>query len=623
MRMGLPAIGSKLVNKYDLEFVVESHVHLATADTCQRWRDGGGCIDEDLYPSLIPLNMSDRFTEFIGTVDRCTPKTFLILDTVPHIRRGTNVPGGNYLDTAVHPDMNLVFLDAARVHESVFAHEIGHAWVQFVDQIEDMRTLKDMTVPQRFHQLANVQSFVSDLRVNEVLDQRGFDLSPIIEDRVAAIESLGRAIQAGYLPEHKREEVFIALMLASEILERGASDAKLIAKLDDSLAQVGKLNPKIGKMAEGFAGAVSRNGYGDKDSLKAANDECLVLAFEHTGDPLDLDNDLAEPPVEEVLLDKSPDWFSGAPMDFKCDVGRIMARNNVPYRSSWKLLQSENGRPCILFESLEGRMFGPFPISHPYLEEARRRIEFTNHHNRRNIEQTMNKANATSNSVPASPPVQKPFEPPMPPGHGNRLYMPGLARFLTQAMLQHQVDGEHPYQYALDNPSTYVDPSGSRPTMITPPVRKGGISPMGQNYGSCAVYICSEHTIDWAPWIPSHKYICVTGPFGGCSGGLYPKYGNPFDEGQILPPGTARTCPQGVPANNVTCDLLTTDCEAAVNTCACLKASMGHPGHYVFPIRTCYSYPAEIYNCACMAIKDPQKRIQCLTKPMELIYIVA
>lgn len=38
VRMGLPAVGAKLVNRYGLEFEVESHVHVPTANTVQRWR---------------------------------------------------------------------------------------------------------------------------------------------------------------------------------------------------------------------------------------------------------------------------------------------------------------------------------------------------------------------------------------------------------------------------------------------------------------------------------------------------------------------------------------------------------------------------------------------------------
>lgn len=81
----------------------------------------------------------------------------------------------------------------------------------------------------------------------------------------------------------------------------------------------------------------------------------------------------------------------------------------------------------------------------------------------------MNKANPVSNHFPRTPGERPPFRPPMPPGPGPRSYMPGLARFLTQAMLEKQLAGEHPYAYANNNPCTYIDPSGQWPVWTFPP----------------------------------------------------------------------------------------------------------------------------------------------------------
>ena len=74
---GLPAIGSKLVNPYGLEFVVDGHVHVPTANTIQNWREGKGNTPTDLYPSIIPQKLSPKLMDFIETVDRCTTKTLL------------------------------------------------------------------------------------------------------------------------------------------------------------------------------------------------------------------------------------------------------------------------------------------------------------------------------------------------------------------------------------------------------------------------------------------------------------------------------------------------------------------------------------------------------------------
>ena len=153
IRHGLPRIGSRLINQFGIEWVVDGHVYVPTPETLEACREGHVETPENLYPSIIPQNLSDRFIEFIGAVDRCTSKSFLILDTLPGIKGGTSIPHGNSIDTIANPVANLVFLDAAHVHETVFAHEIGHAWVQYVEDCEDHRVMQDANDPQRMHQL--------------------------------------------------------------------------------------------------------------------------------------------------------------------------------------------------------------------------------------------------------------------------------------------------------------------------------------------------------------------------------------------------------------------------------------------------------------------------------------
>ncbi len=173
VRAGLPTVGSKLVNRYGLEFVVESHVHVPTANSVQRWREGGQS-DADLFPSIIPQNLSEKLTSFIAAVDRCTTKTLLVLDTMPHARRDGGVPDGHWVDTIGNSGANLLFIDAAQIRETHFAHEIGHLWVQYVDQAEDERVMIDVSDAGRLHQLSFVQSFVTDLRVNQIIAEKGF-----------------------------------------------------------------------------------------------------------------------------------------------------------------------------------------------------------------------------------------------------------------------------------------------------------------------------------------------------------------------------------------------------------------------------------------------------------------
>ncbi|HRJ27551.1 MAG TPA: hypothetical protein PLO61_08595 [Fimbriimonadaceae bacterium] len=287
-RSGLPAVGSKLVNRYGLEFVVESHVHVPTTNSLESWRQGQKS-DADLYPSIIPQNLSEKLMSFIAAVDRCTPKTLLVLDTMPHLRRGTGTPDGHWVDTLGNSGSNLLFIDAAQIHETHFAHEIGHMWVQYVEHAEDERVMEDASDPARLHQLSFVQSFVTDLRVNEVIAEKGFDGSMIQADQAASVASLGRAIDAGYRPENRREGVFMALVLAAQIIEEHKSGANTLAKLNDTLAKVARLDGELADLATGFAGIVLQNGYRTRDQILASIDGCLILAFAYTGDEIDLE----------------------------------------------------------------------------------------------------------------------------------------------------------------------------------------------------------------------------------------------------------------------------------------------------------------------------------------------
>lgn len=468
-RFGLPTIGSKLVNKYSLEFVVDGHVHVRTVDTLQRWRDGAGEQPEDLYPSIIPQNFSERLTNFIATVDRCTSKTFLLLDTLPHLRGRTNTPQGHWIDTYSDPDANLVFLDAGLVHETTVAHEIGHAWVQYVDLAEDERVMENASDPQRLRQLSFVQSFVLDLRVNELLREKGFDGSPIEEDELASITSLGRSLDAGYRPESKREEVFMAQLLATQMLIRERSQTAL-ATLDDVLARLDQLDSSLSKLAQDFAGAIEKHGYSNREGIRSSIDECLLLAFDHTGDGIDLENDLVVPPLQEPVWDKYPDWLSGASVAFKSEVGRVMAREGIPSDSQWSVSEGPM-RSCLLsFRISSGETRGPWTLEHPYpFSSQQGEIQRINELNRREREKNMSSKNPFS----ATPFSAQP----------RRFYMAGLGRFLTCVREAEWLGGEHPYGYANNNPIRYVDPSGNNWTDCPKP------NPMEQAWNSLKTHM--------------------------------------------------------------------------------------------------------------------------------------
>ena len=197
------------------------------------------------------------------------------------------------------------------------------------------------------------------------------------------------------------------------------------------------------------------------------------------------------------------------------------------------------------------------------------------------------------------------------PGQPRRFYMAGTARFLTRVREAEWLGGEHPYAYAMNNPVTYTDPSGNKPQ------KSDG---MGNNFGECAVYICEEKTLPGIfGGIPSHKYICVTGPGGGCSGGLYPA-GAGVSPGKI--DNRNESCKSRTEPFRVDCEKIAVGCDIAANVCACVKNSFSNPGWYVFPVRTCYTYPRDMIRCACHAL-PLRTRLQNLDICFEMIYVVA
>lgn len=501
-KLGLPEVGQTFKSTHGLEFAVQGHAYLPTANTLRRWNQGDKGQPEDLYPIIEPTNMSKRFMDFLSAVDRCTTKILMVVDTVPHIRTW-EAPFHNSLDTAMIPDSMVLLLDAARAHETVFAHEIGHAWVQFVDRCEDERCLKDDSDPARLHQLTFIQSYVLDLKVNEVLRRKGFDMSPIDGDLAKSMNSLGRALSAGYRPENQREALFMSLQMAAQIVERERGNAPGLVRFDETLGKIRVLDPEIHKLGVGMAEAVFDFGLDSKVAVQMVVDACLKLGFGFTGDPLDLDNDLIVPPHEEPDFDKYPQWLSGANPKVKCEIGRHMALQDIPVGSRTHL-ENRGDHAMLSFILPDESVRGPWRIPVPFAKwlmehttgEVMRMNQMAKERQKKMMEEVdrMNReskarqealmAQALGRPLPTVPswqaetqqphvpgiPSEPSVGPPFPGGvPGRRPYMAGLGRFLTEARLAERLGGEHPYAYAMNNPTTYTDPSGRWPTYVNCP----------------------------------------------------------------------------------------------------------------------------------------------------------
>ena len=365
-KVGLPAIGSKLLNEHGIEWVVRGHAPAPTYETLHRWRAGRVELQMDMYPLIEPQNLSPRLSEFMHAINRCTTKHFGIFDTMPGRRKDGHVPGANSIDTLCNPEANLLFLDAARIHETIIAHEFGHAWVQYVDDCEDFRVLEDTSNPQRMRQVSLVQSFVLDLKVNDLLRRKGFDMSPIEEDQAHTLANLGQMLARGRRFEMAREEAFYAMQVADAMVRRELADAtSYLVRLDSSLELIRHSGSPLAALAESFAASVSKHGYDSRDGVLSAIDECLLASFDFCGDSIDLDSELIAINPPEPNTDNFPDWIPALPPKVKCRVGRHMARNDIS--SEWGLAVNPTitGKARVTFHSPEGDTWSELRLFHP------------------------------------------------------------------------------------------------------------------------------------------------------------------------------------------------------------------------------------------------------------------
>jgi hypothetical protein len=441
VRHGLPPIGATLTNAHGIQWIVDGHTYAPSMATLGVTESD--CDPRDLYPVSIPQNLSQRLEDMFQELHRCTPKEFVPLDTVPHLRPDQSMPFGHSVDSGSDPNRILFFLDVARIHEAVFAHELAHVWVELVEGIEDFRVLEDRSDPVRYSQVQRIQSFVLDFRVNDVIRSKGFDTFELENDRVKSLEQLSIAVTNGYVPPTKWESVVMAMLLAEVFIET----TNALAHSDDIF---GILRTKLTDewaLAEDLAAIVKDEPRNSTDSVKRCIDKVLILCFAFANEHLDLEKDLIERPTAIEWRDKWPEWLPGLAPQQKCEIGKAMARSGLSGNAKIQLSNSMSNA-AVQF-SLDGEVWTepialPFRFAEPTCpDSAAIRIMEINEQNRRS---KMSQLERMRNGVPR-----------------RRGYATGEARFITQVRMQEMLAGEHPYAYAMCNPITYTDPSGLQP----------------------------------------------------------------------------------------------------------------------------------------------------------------
>lgn len=146
----------------------------------------------------------------------CT--TLVLLDSMPDLHPQSAMPGVNMITETQDPTCLMIHLDASRLHESVFAHELGHIRNALVDYIEDYRIMRDVSDLSKVVQFQHLQSFVLDLNVNDFIESRGFDMSIITSHQTEAIRTIAEHCARCDVIKTKRAAIGLAETIAAAML---------------------------------------------------------------------------------------------------------------------------------------------------------------------------------------------------------------------------------------------------------------------------------------------------------------------------------------------------------------------------------------------------------------------
>jgi hypothetical protein len=356
---GMPPIGTRLANKYGLESVVVDYDFFPTPTTFARYPN-----DCDYLPIIAPLNISQRLTDFINETDRCTSKRIVFLDTMPDVhpfKLGSDIHCCNF---SGNPEESYVYVDFTRAHETTFAHELAHLWFIYVEGGDCARVFRDRSDKGKVNQLDFLQSFVLDLRVNDLIEQRGFDMSLIMDDKINAITMVRDALALGYKPSSAREALISSLSIAGAYLEQKRWPQEMKDRLKTLLETIETMKPGWHQTAMKFVEIIERNGYDSKDAVRASMNEIIKLGFATTSEIVDFEQDVLEPPLNECMQDKNPKQFEGLPVPLKLEIGKALARAGISGDGKVNLSASTFGSAQIVVECRDGKTVGPLHVNY-------------------------------------------------------------------------------------------------------------------------------------------------------------------------------------------------------------------------------------------------------------------
>jgi hypothetical protein len=359
-KVALPPVGAFLTSKHGLSWFVVGHGRFPTATAATIYADG-----HENLPVVYPANMSDRLFRFISETNRCTSKDIVFIDTMPAAHPNNIGEKVHYAVCSSNPDASFICLDIVNANETTFAHEIAHLWLNYVEGGDGMRSLREEAFDRvKFMQLNFVQSFVIDLKVNDLIAERGFDMSSINRDEIESLTILRDAVILGHQPRATRESLLNGLSIAGAILEQKRWTESDKHHLMELLAFFEDSTPEIYRLAQQLVRIVRQYGYGSKDAIRNVLNECITLAFEFTRDDFSIERDLVDKTTPEGMQDKYPEELPGYPVPLKLEIGKTLARNGINGRSKIVISASPTGMAQVTVECADGTMKGPLAVNY-------------------------------------------------------------------------------------------------------------------------------------------------------------------------------------------------------------------------------------------------------------------
>jgi hypothetical protein len=267
---------------------------------------------------------------------------------MPEMHPATAAPLLNSVSAFAEPEILFFHFDAARIHETIIAHELGHVWIDRVLGVEDHRQIRDKSDIGRSGQLSRIQSFVLDLLINDTIGSRSFDMSIISQHQAESIVSMAAHCAKGDRAFNAHAEAEMAPAIAAAMLDRDNRPESFSISLGSSFEMIRICLPRAYEAAIVFVESVRKHGYSDSDSLRRVVDDCAKIAFSISGNGIDLENDLIVVEHDHKPRDKYPGFLRQLPLDMKMDVYRNTARLGVTAgrymicRLTWAGM-----RPCL------------------------------------------------------------------------------------------------------------------------------------------------------------------------------------------------------------------------------------------------------------------------------------